>query len=83
MRRAYTTTEAAKAAGVTPKTIIAECERGALVHWKVPNSKHRRIERIELVRWMVANGVPLDGLGGLNEEERGVVAAHTGAKGGA
>jgi excisionase family DNA binding protein len=83
MRRAYTTGEAAKIAGVTQKTIIAQCNRGELKHWKVPGSDHRRIERIELVRWMAANGMPLTGLGNLSEDERGVVAADAEAKGGA
>lgn len=83
MPRSYKTSEAAAIAGLCQQTLIRHCNTGTLKCWRVPGSTHRRIERRELLRWMLANGVPLDGLGELSDEERGMVAAHTEAKGGA
>lgn len=82
-KRTYKTSEAARITGLSQKTIIRQCQLNQLRYWCVPGSTHRRIERTDLLRWMLANGVPLDGLGELSDEERGMVAAHTGVKGGA
>lgn len=77
MRPPYTTGEVAKITGLSPRTISAECDSGRLKCWRVPNSTHRRIERIDLVRWMAIVGVPLERLGALNEEERAVCELHS------
>ena len=62
-KRVFTTGEAAKVCGVSQQTIIRSFDAGRLTGFKVPGSKFRRIPRDELVRFMRANGMPLEALG--------------------
>ncbi len=56
----FTTGEAAEVCNVSQQTIIRSFDAGRLSGFKVPGSKFRRIPREELVRFMRANGMPLD-----------------------
>jgi hypothetical protein len=73
----YTTGEAAKICGVSQNSIIRCFDKGHLTGFRVPFSKFRRIPRANLVEFMAAHGIPLDGLGALSEAEAAVVAAAT------
>lgn len=76
MHKPFTTGQAAKVAGLSVRMIHAACDSGQLPCWRVPGSARRRIERIELLRWMVGIGIPLDRFGQLTEEERAVRDRH-------
>lgn len=69
----YTTGEAAKILGVSQHTAIRACDCGALPSYKIPPGQFRYIPRKGLLEFMLANGVPLDGLGELSAEERDMV----------
>jgi excisionase family DNA binding protein len=63
-KRIFTTGEAAAVCKVSQQTIIRCFDNGRLTGFKVPGSKFRRIPREELVRFMKANGIPLQNLPG-------------------
>lgn len=63
-KRIFTTGEAAAVCKVSQQTIIRCFDAGRLQGFRVPGSKFRRIPREELVRFMKANGIPLDALEG-------------------
>lgn len=73
----YTTGAAAKACGVSIQIIIRLFDTGRLKGFKVPGSKFRRIARESLLRFMLAESVPLDGLGELSDREREIVAEYS------
>jgi excisionase family DNA binding protein len=58
----FTTGEAAEVCNVSQQTIIRSFDAGRLSGFKVPGSKFRRIPREELVRFMRANGMPLEAI---------------------
>lgn len=63
-KRIFTTGEAAAICKVSQQTIIRCFDSGRLTGFRVPGSKFRRIPREELIRFMRANGIPLDPLEG-------------------
>lgn len=63
-KRIFTTGEAAAVCKVSQQTIIRCFDSGRLTGFRVPGSKFRRIPREELMRFMKANGIPLDALEG-------------------
>ncbi len=63
-KKVFTTGEAARVCKLSQQTIIRCFDSDQLGGFRVPGSKFRRIPREELVRFMKANGLPMDGLGG-------------------
>ncbi len=63
-KRIFTTGEAAAICKVSQQTIIRCFDSGRLTGFRVPGSKFRRIPRDELIRFMKANGIPVDLLEG-------------------
>jgi excisionase family DNA binding protein len=63
-KRVFTTGEAAEVCKVSQQTIIRCFDSGRLTGFRVPGSKFRRIPREELIRFMRANNIPVDALGG-------------------
>jgi len=63
-KRIFTTGEAAQVCKVSQQTIIRCFDSGRLNGFRVPGSKFRRIPREELIRFMKANGIPLEALEG-------------------
>jgi len=57
-----TTGEVAKICNVAPRTVSKWFDTGALKGYRIPGSKDRRIPVGELVKFMRAHGIPMDGL---------------------
>lgn len=57
-----TTGEVAKICNVAPRTVSKWFDSGRLRGYRIPGSKDRRIPLQQLVRFMRAHGIPLDGL---------------------
>jgi len=60
----YTTGEAAEICNLSQQTIIRCFDSGQLKGFRVPGSKFRRIPHDDLLRFMRANHIPLEGLEG-------------------
>lgn len=61
-KEVLTTGEVAKICNVAPRTVSKWFDTGSLKGYRIPGSKDRRIPVPELVRFMKAHGIPLDGL---------------------
>lgn len=59
-----TTGEVAKICNVAPRTVSKWFDSGQLKGYRIPGSKDRRIPVPELVKFMKAHGIPLDGITG-------------------
>jgi excisionase family DNA binding protein len=59
-KKIFTTGEAAEICKVSQQTIIRCFDAGRLAGFRVPGSKFRRIPRLELIRFMHANEIPVD-----------------------
>lgn len=57
-----TTGEVARICNVAPRTVSKWFDSGSLKGYRIPGSKDRRIPLGELLRFMKAHGIPLDGL---------------------
>ncbi len=57
-----TTGEVAKICNVAPRTVSKWFDSGSLRGYRIPGSKDRRIPVGELIKFMRAHGIPLDGL---------------------
>jgi excisionase family DNA binding protein len=57
-----TTGEVAKICNVAPRTVSKWFDSGALKGYRIPGSRDRRIPSNELVKFMRAHGIPLEGL---------------------
>ena len=57
-----TTGQAAKICNVAPRTVSKWFDTGQLRGYRIPGSKDRRIPLSQLVRFMRAHGIPLNGL---------------------
>lgn len=57
-----TTGEVAKICNVAPRTVSKWFDTGKLRGYRIPGSKDRRIPLPQLIRFMRAHGIPLDGL---------------------
>ncbi len=62
MKDLFTTGEAADICRVSQQTIIRCFDSGRLKGFRVPGSKFRRIPRLNLVKFMRDNNIPLDNL---------------------
>lgn len=60
----FTTGEAAEVCQVSQQTIIRCFDSGRLKGFRVPGSRFRRIPREELLKFMRANDIPVDRIGG-------------------
>ena len=63
-KQVLTTGEAAELCNVSQQTIIRCFDNGRLTGFRVPGSRFRRIPRAELIRFMKANGIPVEPLDG-------------------
>ncbi len=57
-----TTGEVAKICNVAPRTVSKWFDSGSLRGYRIPGSKDRRIPVAELVKFMRAHGIPMDGM---------------------
>lgn len=57
-----TTGEVAKICNVAPRTVSKWFDSGALRGYRIPGSKDRRIPVGELIKFMRAHGIPMDGI---------------------
>ncbi len=57
-----TTGEVASICNVAPRTVSKWFDSGKLRGYRIPGSKDRRIPLVQLVRFMRAHGIPLNGL---------------------
>ncbi len=62
MKDLFTTGDAAEICRVSQQTIIRCFDSGRLKGFRVPGSKFRRIPRLNLVKFMRDNNIPLDNL---------------------
>ena len=63
-RDVLTTGQVAKICNVAPRTVSKWFDTGQLRGYRIPGSKDRRIPISQLVRFMRAHGIPLNGLDG-------------------
>lgn len=63
-REVLTTGQVAKLCNVAPRTVSKWFDSGQLRGYRIPGSKDRRIPLAQLIRFMKAHGIPLDGLEG-------------------
>lgn len=68
-KEVFTTGDAAKICHISQQSIIRCFDSGRLKGFKVPNSRFRRIPRVELIRFMKANDIPTDVLGVVAEKD--------------
>ncbi|HPF41651.1 MAG TPA: response regulator [Phycisphaerae bacterium] len=61
-KEVLTTGEVAKICNVAPRTVSKWFDSGKLRGYRIPGSKDRRIPLDQLVRFMKAHSIPLDGL---------------------
>jgi excisionase family DNA binding protein len=59
MKTSYTTTEAAKLCGISPNMVLCAFDRGDLLGFRIPGSKHRRIPAANLRHWMERHHIPM------------------------
>jgi hypothetical protein len=53
------TTTCGNLTGFSPATIAKAIDRGDLKGFRVPGSKHRRVQAKALIEWLVRHGVPV------------------------
>jgi len=63
-KNVLTTGEVARICSVAPRTVSKWFDSGQLRGYRIPGSKDRRIPLDQLVRFMRAHGIPLNGLDG-------------------
>lgn len=61
-KEVLTTGQVAKICNVAPRTVSKWFDSGQLRGYRIPGSKDRRIPLEQLIRFMRAHGIPLDGL---------------------
>jgi excisionase family DNA binding protein len=61
-KEVLTTGEVAKICNVAPRTVSKWFDSGSLKGYRIPGSRDRRIPASELVRFMRAHGIPLEGM---------------------
>jgi excisionase family DNA binding protein len=62
-KEVLTTGEVAKICNVAPRTVSKWFDAGQLKGYRIPGSKDRRIPVSQLVKFMKAHGIPLEGVG--------------------
>lgn len=63
-KEVLTTGEVAKICNVAPRTVSKWFDSGSLKGYRIPGSRDRRIPASELVKFMKAHSIPLDGISG-------------------
>ncbi|MFQ5490055.1 MAG: response regulator [Phycisphaerae bacterium] len=58
----FTTGQVAKLCNVAPRTVSKWFDSGQLRGYRIPGSRDRRIPKAQLVRFMQAHEIPIDGL---------------------
>lgn len=61
-KEVLTTGEVAKVCNVAPRTVSKWFDSGALKGYRIPGSRDRRIPTAELMKFMRAHGIPLEGM---------------------
>jgi excisionase family DNA binding protein len=61
-KEVLTTGEVAKICNVAPRTVSKWFDSGSLKGYRIPGSRDRRIPSAELMKFMRAHGIPLEGL---------------------
>lgn len=61
-KEVLTTGEVAKLCNVAPRTVSKWFDSGSLKGYRIPGSKDRRIPIAELIKFMRAHGIPMEGL---------------------
>lgn len=61
-KEVLTTGEVAKICNVAPRTVSKWFDSGSLKGYRIPGSRDRRIPAAELMKFMRAHGIPLEGL---------------------
>ncbi|QOJ01525.1 MAG: response regulator [Phycisphaeraceae bacterium] len=61
-KEVLTTGEVAKICNVAPRTVSKWFDSGALKGYRIPGSRDRRIPTSELIRFMKAHNIPIEGL---------------------
>lgn len=61
-KEVLTTGEVAKICNVAPRTVSKWFDSGSLKGYRIPGSRDRRIPSAELIRFMRAHNIPLDGI---------------------
>jgi excisionase family DNA binding protein len=61
-KEVLTTGEVAKICNVAPRTVSKWFDSGSLKGYRIPGSRDRRIPASELMKFMRAHGIPLEGL---------------------
>src|ERR1043165_195624 len=61
-KEVLTTGEVAKICNVAPRTVSKWFDSGTLKGYRIPGSRDRRIPTGELVKFMKAHGIPLEGI---------------------
>jgi excisionase family DNA binding protein len=61
-KEVLTTGEVAKICNVAPRTVSKWFDSGALKGYRIPGSRDRRIPANELMKFMRAHGIPLEGM---------------------
>ena len=61
-KEVLTTGEVAKICNVAPRTVSKWFDSGTLKGYRIPGSRDRRIPTSELMKFMKAHGIPLEGL---------------------
>ncbi len=61
-KEVLTTGEVAKICNVAPRTVSKWFDSGSLKGYRIPGSRDRRIPSSELIKFMKAHGIPLEGL---------------------
>jgi len=61
-KEVLTTGEVAKICNVAPRTVSKWFDSGTLKGYRIPGSRDRRIPSSELIKFMKAHGIPLEGI---------------------
>lgn len=61
-KEVFTTGEVAQICRVAPRTVSKWFDSGALKGYRIPGSRDRRIPKAELMRFMKAHGIPIEGM---------------------
>ncbi len=56
----YSPEQAGKFCRVSHRTVCHWCDKGLLPMWLVPGSKHRRINKTDLLKFMIDHHIPTD-----------------------
>ena len=62
MKKVFTTGQVAKICKVAPRTVSKWFDSGSLRGYRIPGSKDRRIPVSELIKFMRAHGITMDGI---------------------